>query len=656
MNKKKAFFFLTIPFLFNIVPLPIYAEEIMISNDIEQKMLDIILSIDDEDVSSIDVNNIKNGIKYALEEMGINSNSINFSDFSIEDSYNLSDIIWNTEFMNYNRGTTKFNVDGIGNLAISNEGNTVCMLGNQVLAGKNAIYTMPKEDAEQKFSYEYEIAFGDSFNAGGILLRIERFNDTLVGYMISINNSLWQKYTGGYTGAIWKFEFQKGTNKIPFTTQNIPGSKIQFIKGLNIANSGTLNITANSKYITVSGGDLSEPVTVQIYYEEDIDNDGKKEVIENKGVGYGFFSDHYEHNCEKIGKFEINNVLITEKSKSYFKNLLNDLTWKNDGSLALIIDLKKYMDTDIENPEELGKMLARCMNEDIHYLSWGPEDKKKSSEAFIIKNDGNGKFIPLEEKNKNYDKCIEQTAQYIKELLDVGTGKSGLPINMDKFIIPQTNNPIAMFDIEKNNENQAKINRYSYAQNGDETNIGFGKGIAEEKWEHKPMDSSEWKNGLPEEDFEKGHVRLSVKDFKNQWSQPTVRYLDNQPTKPIAEFNNNNNSSYSPNGNKIERYDWEIKKDGVKIGEWTSKNSDIPKFLEKGKYTYSLQVTDSKGNISDVLTRNIINEKPENKIETLKKEFSKLPKKAKILLASIWIGVFILSLILGFEIITYFLI
>lgn len=76
----------------------------------------------------------------------------------------------------------------IGSITIEDNGKTVHMTGNFSEPGKNAIYIIPEVHQEQILSFDYNIQFGDSFNAAGVLLRILKDDNTLKGYMLSFNN------------------------------------------------------------------------------------------------------------------------------------------------------------------------------------------------------------------------------------------------------------------------------------------------------------------------------------------------------------------------------------------------------------------------------------------------------------------------------------
>ena len=76
----------------------------------------------------------------------------------------------------------------IGSITIEDNGKNVHMTGNFSEPGKNAIYIIPEVHQEQILSFDYNIQFGDSFNAAGVLLRILKDDNTLKGYMLSFNN------------------------------------------------------------------------------------------------------------------------------------------------------------------------------------------------------------------------------------------------------------------------------------------------------------------------------------------------------------------------------------------------------------------------------------------------------------------------------------
>ena len=86
----------------------------------------------------------------------------------------------------------------IGSITLSENGKEVEMRGNDRYAGKNAIYIIPSNHQEQTLQYSYDIDYGDSFIAAGVLLNVkkEKYQDEsgvekarLKGYMLSFNKT-----------------------------------------------------------------------------------------------------------------------------------------------------------------------------------------------------------------------------------------------------------------------------------------------------------------------------------------------------------------------------------------------------------------------------------------------------------------------------------
>ena len=122
-----------------------------------------------------------------------NSSQIDIGDkeLIIKDDNNLR----KTEVMeqlNWIRDTN----DSIGSITITNNGKTINMTGNNSKPGKNAIYIIPDVPQEQRLQFGYNVEFGDSFNAAGLLLKVKKVNNTLTGYMLSFNYK-WTSEAGG---------------------------------------------------------------------------------------------------------------------------------------------------------------------------------------------------------------------------------------------------------------------------------------------------------------------------------------------------------------------------------------------------------------------------------------------------------------------------
>ena len=179
--------------------------------------------------------------------------------------------------------------------------------------------------------------------------------------------------------------------------------------------------------------------------------------------------------------------------------------------------------------------------------------------------------------------------------------------------------PIANFDVKLNTDKTVNLTSTSYDLDSD-TNIGFGNGIVEEKWQYKKINDDNWISGKPITTLENGEsyvFQLQVKDEQGVWSAPISKFitLDNTVSlKPIAQFDFEenkffidkelviNDSSYDPAGKNITKYEWTLKKDGKDVGTYTTPITNFSN-LGTGNYSYTLKVTNSSNIISDAFTK-----------------------------------------------------
>lgn len=218
---------------------------------------------------------------------------------------------WNIDF-SWAKGTDNTSAPdpaGAGNISLIkiDEKNNVKMYGNGTNPGKGAAWLDWKYNDINivKLSFDYNIEFGDSFNAAGILFNISDSNPdneksgTLTGYMLSFNNSsAWGdssndggKFRKAGNATLWKFTYIKGDN-----TNNI--NKLDKVEDLNIDKQGRMAIT-----VTDDG------------YVIDANNGQVVRTLENTGGtatrnSLGFFTDHYKHSCSACGYFEISNFQL----------------------------------------------------------------------------------------------------------------------------------------------------------------------------------------------------------------------------------------------------------------------------------------------------------------------------------------------------------
>ena len=232
---------------------------------------------------------------------------------------NMSSLKWHRDFA-WAKGEDNTSAPapaGKGNISIIkiDGNNNVKMYGNGNNSGKGAAWLdwQYNDINIVSLSFKYNIDFGDSFNAAGILFDVSdsKANDdhsgTLTGYMLSFNNSaaygtcnndgeMFRKEASGQDNAtLWKFTYVKGDN-----INNI--NKLEKIKTMNIDKKGsmTIQVTSDKYEINVNNGQFTTT----------LDNTGGNATRNS----LGFFTDHYPHNCERCGYFEISNFeLLAEE-------------------------------------------------------------------------------------------------------------------------------------------------------------------------------------------------------------------------------------------------------------------------------------------------------------------------------------------------------
>ena len=166
-----------------------------------------------------------------------------------------------------------------------------------------------KELYINKISFGYEVDFGHSFYAAGLMFNLSESSTTLTGLLISINNS---SFSGSpFTKAkepagFWNFKYVKGNN-----SSNFEITDSDKIKQLDVAKKGTIEIEVRYNYN--SAGQYDGTGAYVIHYT---DTSGASRT-ETHSIGnasqfktnnFGFFSDHWDHGCTGVGYFELTNI------------------------------------------------------------------------------------------------------------------------------------------------------------------------------------------------------------------------------------------------------------------------------------------------------------------------------------------------------------
>ena len=565
--------------------------------------------------TKIDLANFETDLKAELSKQNINPDKVKVQAISAQTVETQNSFTWQRDIS-----------PSIGSISLNETGNNVNMYGNPYNAGTNVMWIEPKDNEEQEFSMNYSINFGDSFNAAGMLLRVENDNGILKGYVLSFNNISWRNSSGGNNGAIWEFQYVVGQHYF---------SKLQLVKGININTSGTLNVKATDTKVEINGGGITDTLTVNlptIY-----------------GSGYGFFSDHYSHGCSNIGQFSLTNIKLDKTSIKDFNSVLQEPKW-NDNTIRTIVHVQDSTRDEFAENAQVSDMLERMMNKGIYYIGWGTDANKTQMESTLAENDGQGMYT----ENTKYQTAISETAKYIKSLMksykdtktiiadepyDLNISPSNIQSNTSdsdypngKWLVKQDTskitNPDGQYEksgqyqdtltndfkypgeytifyedqeVERINVHRRPISSIKFTISQGQYNLDgtesydldhddqANKGIKSYKWEYKKVsvgESNDWVNisdqgtatwKAPTTD--NYLIRLVVTDADGAESIPTIKHVtgvssDDSTLKPIADFTIKDakfyygnklevvDNSYDPAGLEIKSRTWKIVKDG----------------------------------------------------------------------------------------------
>ena len=365
--------------------------------------LDVILT---KSKTAIDVTTFEANLKKELVKQNvmtqaeIDSGKLKISAVSTQNVTSQNNFSWTRDVKHTDDKDTN-----IGSIDITNNGKDILMKGNFRNAGKNAIWIMPENDTEQEFTFNYNIDFGDSFAAAGMLLRVQRVGNYIEGYLLSFNNpndtnstkGAWYWATGEKgertKGALWKFKYKIGDNSTPFSV----GYDTTLLQKLDINKSGTLNIKVSDTEIKIIGGGVNTTYTFP---------QGR-----SYGTGYGFFSAHYKHSCEKYGEFSLRNINLKTTSVKKFTEILQAPDWRN-GSAKVLVNVEDGLNPQFSDKDELAAIVAKLMNNDVYYIGWGTNTNQSQINDLIQKNDNKGTYIA-----NSSSEAIQATVDYIKTLL-----------------------------------------------------------------------------------------------------------------------------------------------------------------------------------------------------------------------------------------------
>ena len=103
---------------------------------------------------------------------------------------------------------------------------------------------------------------------------------------------------------------------------------------------------------------------------------------------------------------------VTYSWKKY-EQVLHEPKWRQN-AYRILVNVDDEIDKTLTDKNIEGEILSRTLNDQIHFIQWGSNENITESQNFISRNDNKGMFVD----SSNYTNCVNETALYIKNLID----------------------------------------------------------------------------------------------------------------------------------------------------------------------------------------------------------------------------------------------
>lgn len=405
---------------------------------------------------------VKGDVVFAIGDSAVskliqNATQSYANEFGDEASLNVMDVLVETVETSKVDMTKAFawkqDVDpSIGSITLQRGGQDVVMYGNPRNEGKNAIWIPSTDNGVQKFTFNYNIDYGDNFNAAGMLFNLVEGPGYLDAYALSFNN---RGSFSGSGGSIWRIRHTLNNNSndgYPILTkiQDVPFSR-----------SGTLTVEVNKSVVTISGGGLTAPVSTEMEY---------------LGTGFGFFSNHYSHNCSSIGHFELNSISLELTKQKTLAEAISDVSWR-DGSekFVIYVDDKIRDEMDPNSDDKYAKLISALMGENIHLITLGSDINQEQQEALLRQLSQESTFYI----NDPYTDALDNSVEFIKSIL-LRAGKDTMYVLLNEEVaynkeyLDYNGDPQWLWDcVEFTDQDWAKLYWKYLTANGEEASFDY---------------------------------------------------------------------------------------------------------------------------------------------------------------------------------------
>ena len=364
--------------------------------------IDIVLSRGN---TNTNVTNFKQDIENALAQQGIDTDLVNIS--SVETVYNEV----SSEDVNVDEIINSWQVIGAdtwraenGEIFSSTGG------GQQKPAWWGTALIDPNGYESIAYTCDFTMVTGGELNEGVCFNVTRNADGSLNGYFIAICNhvdlecrlfkfnhyTLDQAFDTGINEVMWCGPHHGGWNLNQ--TYTYGSDSYQVLAAWNIGTSSNVryHVEYENGHIVVTANNR---VVADLY-----------DYTYTKG-SYGFWG----NNCEMDTYMYLTNIRIstTVMNTKKFTEVLREPEWR-DGAIKVLVAVEDYQSEELNEDTTLGELLTRLLNENIYFATWGTSTNKSQFESLIHSNNDNGIFI----NNTNYNNSINQTAVYIKSLID----------------------------------------------------------------------------------------------------------------------------------------------------------------------------------------------------------------------------------------------
>lgn len=316
----------------------------------------------------------------------------------------------------------------------------------------SAVETVSAEinESDAKKIYETWKSYTVGFSRASLTPSLNSYTPTIASDEWTISGDKIQRNTANSTLSMFVSPDYNDDTNVEFTTQfglNVANSSIHgeawyFFKidesmkngyGLVWDNHTACGPFSNADYqlylIKMTNGAVSvlqsinvAPWAVGKYWNADIKVVNNKATIKITGTNSVTWTNidvsMDSETTQAFGTFAFNGSYfshntITREVVKEFSEVLRQPEWRQD-AIKVMVNVDDYENEELSKGNTLSELLTRLLNENIHFVSWGNNTNKAQFENLIKSNNNKGLFV----NNTNYNTSIEQTATYIKKLID----------------------------------------------------------------------------------------------------------------------------------------------------------------------------------------------------------------------------------------------